>query len=447
MSIEISNSFKEWRIFKITKNNLRKILPASLKKWLKQQYFNLTIKPTLSKLHQKALVKIRKKDKIKAAFFLIHNTVWKYEGVYRLMENDDRFEPIVIVCPYVIYGQENMQREMNQAYNAFLTKGYNVVKTYNEATKEWLDIKKEIKPDIIFFTNPHEITKDEYYITNFLDRLTCYVPYGFMIANLQETQFNQPFHNFIWRCYYETQIHKEMSEKYADNKGSNVLVTGFPMCDIFLDKTYVSKDKWKIKDKSVKRIIWAPHHTIEDNDKKLAYSNFLNYHQFMLDLLKIYNGQIQIAFKPHPILKPELYKHSDWGIDRTDAYYKTWQSINNGQLEEEGYEDLFLTSDAMILDSSSFISEYCYTGKPSLFMVRDATISGKFNEYGAMAFNLMYKSQNTTDILNFINDTVLNGYDPLLKERAIFVDKYLKPPNNQSATFNIFNNIIREITQ
>ena len=78
-----------------------------------------------------------------------------------------------------------------------------------------------------------------------------------------------------------------------------------------------------------------------------------------------------IAFKPHPILKPKLYKHALWGKERTDAYYHCWETMENTQLEMSDYIDLFMTSDAMIFDSVSFMTEYLYTKKPALFLCRE----------------------------------------------------------------------------
>ena len=173
---------------------LKKTLPKSALEKLKAIVLNIksiAFKVKIKRVqanHKKALLLIKNKDKIKVAFFLIHDSVWKYEGVYRLMEKDERFEPIVVVCPYIVSGEETMLREMNQAYNSFTLKGYNVVKTYNENDKKWLNVKEEVQPDIVFFTNPHKLTKDEYYITNFLDCLTCYVQYSFHITYLHKAQ-------------------------------------------------------------------------------------------------------------------------------------------------------------------------------------------------------------------------------------------------------------------
>ncbi len=426
------------------RNIVKSLLPNATIKALKVIHFKFTL--LYIKLRQKqALCKISKKEKIKVAFFIINEQTWKCDGLYSLMERNKRFSPIIIVTPWTVFGEENMLKEMESCYNFFFRKGYNVVRSFNKETGEWLNVKKDIKPDIIMFTNPYALTKKEYYIDNFKPDITYYIPYGYTLANIQQSQFNLDFHNFIWKGFYETTTHKRMAEKYARNKGKNIEISGAPLCDIFLDKSYVPKDRWKIKEKSVKRIIWAPHHTIEDNKEVLAYSNFLSYHQFMLKLLEQYKGEIQIAFKPHPILKRNLYKHPNWGRKKTDEYYKKWENRPNGQLEESDYEDLFLTSDALILDSISFITEYYFTHKPSLFMIRDKSIYSKFNEFGEIAFNFMYKSHNQNELINFVEHIVINKNDTLSKERENFVNTYLKPPNNKSANQNIFDSIVNEV--
>ena len=57
-----------------------------------------------------------------------------------------------------LYGEDNMLREMNQAFNAFNKKGYKTVKTLKD-NGTWLNVRNEIKPDIVF-TNPYKLTKE-----------------------------------------------------------------------------------------------------------------------------------------------------------------------------------------------------------------------------------------------------------------------------------------------
>ncbi|MFH6958386.1 CDP-glycerol glycerophosphotransferase family protein [Flavobacterium aquidurense] len=396
--------------------------------------------------HQKALKKVRKKARIKVVFFLIHDSIWKYEEVYKLMEKDDRFEVIILVCPYIIYGEQNMIVQMDSSFDNFKKRGYNVIKALNEFNGEWLDVKDSIKPDIIFFTNPHKLTLNNYYISNFTNYLTCYAPYNFGNSHLFHEMHNQIFHNCLWKLFAETDYHKELSSTYAENKGVNVVTTGFPGTDIFLDKKYEAKDVWKIKDKNIKRIIWAPHHTIDDNTDFLSYSAFLIYEKFMKNLLNEYKGSLQIAFKPHPLLKNKLFEHKDWGKEKTESYYDFWMTSENGQLNEGDYIDLFFTSDAMIHDSGSFLTEYLYLNKPVLHTNRDERIKERMNLFGIQSFDMHYHAKNQNDIINFV-DKLLAGLDEKKVERELFFEENLMPPKKLTASENIYNEIVSNIFQ
>jgi hypothetical protein len=395
--------------------------------------------------YKKIVQKIKKKDKIKVAFFLIHESVWKYDDLYKLMESDHRFEPVVVVCPYMKDDPENMFFVMDQAYNTFHAKQFNVIKAYNEETNTWLGVKKEIQPDIVFFTNPHRITKAEYYITNYLNCLTCYVPYNFGNSHLFQMMHNQIFHNVLWRLFAETNIHRDYSVKYADNKGINVFVTGFPGTDLLLNRNYIPTNIWKQKDKKIKKIIWAPHHSIDNDISFLSYSSFLRYADYMLNIIDEYQGKIQIAFKPHPLLKKKLYDEASWGKEKTDNYYNSWNNMLNGQLVEGDYIDLFLSSDAMIHDSGSFLIEYIYTGKPVLHTNRDENLRDRMNAFGVLAFNLHYHAKNEKDIKAFI-ENLLNNKDEKKQERAAFLTSKLLPPNHKSASQNIYDEIVKQLS-
>ncbi|MEA2016528.1 MAG: CDP-glycerol glycerophosphotransferase family protein, partial [Actinomycetota bacterium] len=323
----------------------------------------------------------------------------------------------------------------------FDQKGYNPISTYNRTTRKWFDVKKEIKPDIVFFTVPYPFAKDEYYITNYLDSLTCYVPYAFMATSNYELRFNQLLHNLAWKLFYETPVHKKLAEQYARNNGKNVVVTGFPGFDMIINENYSPRDNWKIKEKSIKRIIWSPHHLMKEG---LKTSNFLDYYQLMLDIANRYRGKIQIAFKPHVMIKQKLYSYPEWGKKRTDEYYNKWRDLENGQLEETDYVDLFLTSDALINDSQSFITEYLCTGKPELFMISNEEVIKGWNECGERALSVLYQCRNKKELYSFINSVVLGERDPLKTERTRFLEDVL-PPNDMTASENIYKEILDAI--
>jgi hypothetical protein len=185
---------------------LKSLLPEWIKRPIRYMWCNISnlleyriINAQPSRHHQ-ALEKVREKKRIIVAFFVTHSAVWKYDGVFQLMEKDPRFEPVVVICPVINYGHENMLAEMQKAHDLFNNKGYKTIKTYIEEDESYLDVKKEIAPDIVFFTNPYQgLIKSEYYITNYRDTLTCYTTYSLPVTNLDEVQYNQLFHNILWK--------------------------------------------------------------------------------------------------------------------------------------------------------------------------------------------------------------------------------------------------------
>jgi len=400
------------------------------------------------RLHEKALIKLREKakrgEKVKVAFFAIFSSMWKLDGIYSFLLKDERFEPIIIVCPNQHYGREIMLNEMDKAYNMFKAKGFKVIKTYDEEKDSYLDIRKEINPDLIFYTSPYKgIIYKNYHITKFRDKLTCYVPYGFNAAALNESNYNNLFSQIVWKFFLETEMHLEMSKEYARNKSVNTVVTGYPGVDGFEYGSRNDAYGWKIKDPRIKRIIWAPHHTI-NNDTKLTYSNFLSYHEFMLELAEKYKDKIQICFKPHPFLIVKLYKHDEWGKEKTDEYYDKWKNGENTQINTDDYIDLFNSSDAIIHDSGSFTTEYLHCGKPCQYIMKETT-KAEFNRFGLMALDQYYQAWDKADVEWFIKEVVINGNDTMKKSRDKFYHEVLKYKRDKSAAENVYEYVCKEL--
>ena len=60
---------------------------------------------------------------VKVLFFALESSAWKYESVYRLMEQDPLFEPLVLVCPIVNHGGEYRLKKMRECYLYFKSNG------------------------------------------------------------------------------------------------------------------------------------------------------------------------------------------------------------------------------------------------------------------------------------------------------------------------------------
>ena len=156
---------------------IKKIIPSFAKRYANR--WRLKRKISESKQKQKqALHNLSNKKVINCVFFALFEEIWKYDTIYRLMEQNPRFNPIILVCPIVNYGHENMINRMEHCFSSFKIKGYRVIRSYNTHTDSYIDVRKALDPDIIFYTNPYKSLIDgRYYISNFMDKLTVYVPY------------------------------------------------------------------------------------------------------------------------------------------------------------------------------------------------------------------------------------------------------------------------------
>lgn len=378
---------------------------------------------------------------IKVLFFALDSSAWKYESVYRLMEQDPLFEPLVLICPIVNQGEEYKLKKMKETYSFFTNNGYNTLMAYDEATDTYIDAHN-LHPDIIFYTNPYSTLIDyRYYIYHLDDVLTCYCNYNYNNIRFKYT-CALDFHQLLWRYYVENEDNYEQIKQFYS--GKNCKMTGYPMIDSFLQHK-VQSWPWKLKDKNLKRVIWAPHHTIEGNTDDIALSTFLQYYDTMLTIAERYKDRIQFAFKPHPLLIRALYKHPEWGKERTDAYYETWANGDNTTLVTGNYVDLFCTSDAMIHDCGSFIVEYMYVNKP-VMILSDGKRLAQCNVTATNAYNCHYEGKNEEDIFAFIEGVIIDGKDSKADVRSDFYKKNLMPPYGHSVAENIINDIKQSIS-
>lgn len=361
---------------------------------------------------------------IDVAFLLTIPGMWKVDSLFKALEADPHYHPYVVIVPYSVYkGFSSIEVEATiERTREFISKkGYDYF-IPRDSRGRWQDIKRTLKPDIVFFTTPYKDIFPKYFVYHFRDTLTCYVSYGFTSLNLIKINFDLIFHNLVGAYFLETPFHKRIANENARNKGANAVVSGYPATEVFLRKDYKAADVWKKQDKPKKRVIWAPHHTI---DKSLGLSTFLLRCEDMLALAEKYKDSIQFAFKPHQLLKFKL--RQEWGDAKVDEYYRRWQEMDNTQLEESSYVDLFITSDAMIHDCGSFTTEYLFVQKPVMYLTHDQHFKERFNPFGLEAFDCHYQGGTVDEIEQFLHSVVIQGEDPLADRRQKFFADYLRP--------------------
>lgn len=416
--------FHSFKIF------LRKNLSKNLYTFLKNVYIKILSCFIYPLYHKGLIMYIKRKDKINIVFIASTLSMWRYQHIYRLLDRHPRFKVSIVILPFSRYSKEQQKNDIITLKAYFDSLGIQ----YFVQDSTSINILRNLSPDILFYPQPYcNLYNPEFDYLHFRNRLLCYYPYAFWMS-VNDWSYNMPLHNYAWKLFYSTELHRKDAEIYAINKGKNVEVVGYPNADDFLLKEHF--DVWRPQADCKKRVIWAPHYTIFSGGN-VKQSNFLWMADFMLELADKYADKIQFVFKPHPRLQTELYKHDDWGKDRTARYYAEWETRKNTQLEEGDFIDLFMTSDAMIHDSGSFCVEYHYSGNPVMYIAEnfEEQLTEK-GEFGKLAMRLHYVGKCKEDIVNFIENVILHGNDTMRQERKNFYKKYLLPPNGKSVAEN-----------
>ena len=152
-----------------------------------------------------------------------------------------------------------------------------------------------------------------------------------------------------------------------------------------------------------------------------------------------------VVLKPHPMLRKrmtdpdfkawcrriETNKYAEptslGTAEAFDAFMREWDSLPNaGIMDSGGYSGLFASSDAMILDSGSFLGEYMAFDKPMCFMNRNHTrteLLSMFNEFGKDLMGAVDIADEWTEVESFL-ESVAAGQDEQSPRRKFVIEKY-----------------------
>lgn len=375
---------------------------------------------------------IRQKKKIVVVFQVWNLGKWKCDSVYRAMTKSERFEPIIWIANQSNTSVQSCAVFKKELELYFKKRNYNFV-----IASTWSELEQFASPDITFIQEPYDFPINLPPNTN--NRLLCYVRYGLPNTLTQEGT-NFFLHNFTLFYFGENTIVATEFAEIMQNKGRNIVVTGHPIVDYLMEREEGMPSVWKKTGKELKKVIWAPHWTIEQQSF-FSVSTFLSLADVMVSLAIKYKDSIQFAFKPHPNLYDALCSHSAWGKQKTDAYYEIWATMENSQLENGEYRNLFQQSDAIIHDCGSFILEYMLVGKPCMYLSRGDT-EHLFNNMNLEALRCYTIGKTKEDIETFIQEQVIGDYDPYAEKRKAFCEKYLIPPHGKTAAENIIDAIL-----
>ena len=380
----------------------------------------------------KAVRKARKNNQpLKVAFMMIDPPYWKNEPLFKAMMDDERFMPTFWILDYPFARSEEIRSEMKAKCITYVQKN-NFPYFVDLSLRE---LRKTFKPNYLFVVFPYD-NHIPFKTSELKSELPCFIPYGY--SNMDNPRaYNGKKMRYFHRFYLESDYIQGEARKHMKNGAANTKVTGLPMSEWLISKQDNRTDN---RTDNRKCIIWAPHWTIDCDPKgSFTTGNFLQIADEMLELTQKYKDKVFFVFKPHPLLKRQLYNNKQWGKERANDYYRAWSEGSNTSLEEGNYADIFARSDAMIHDSGSFILEYLLMDKPCMYVPLPESQT-QFNRSTQQALECYQKGATAEDIDKFIQD-ILVGKDPLAEKRHAFIHSYLLP-NNQSPVQNIIEDLL-----
>ena len=398
----------------------------------KDEYNNL-----LDRVFKISVQKLRKKDKIKVGFVLYDSSMWCGDELYIQFENNERYEPTVFLCLRTDQSdKETVVKDFWHGVEQFKSKNINIV-----AVPEYnFEVPKQ---DILIFLTPYfEVLPNAFKPSSInIETLISYIPYGLNITTWDTS--NEIIEITAWKLFFETKERFENDDKNCKVGMLRGHYSGHPKMDKFF-KSWQLEYEWKTSQPNAVKIIYAPHFTI---DFGIRLSTFQHNYQFMYEYAKAH-PETSWVFKPHPNL---LFSAVSRGVFPNQAafeeYLQKWNDLPNAKVETGAYyQSIFATSDGMILDSASFISEYQYTGKPLLFLTNEYQ---RFNELGQQLMKVLYRvdGRDFNGISNFIENVLINGNDEMFETRRRFFDEHFnyKKINGILASEFIFKAIDQEI--
>ena len=376
----------------------------------------------MEKVFKASAKMIRRKDKIKLGFVLYLSAEWCGDDLYYQFVNDKRFETNIFLCRRLGGGTDN------ELFHKDFLRGIEQFKSHNLKVVPVDEINTDVPAqDVLIFLIPYFAKLPRVFrpANMTVKTLMAHIPYSFDIAIRSRGYYNRAMFHTAWRLFFSSKIGLEVYALYNSVELQRGIYSGYPRMDIFFDKKASFQFEWKMTHPDAKKIIWAPHWSINGVTN---YATFQWNYKFMYEFAKAH-PEISWVVKPHPGL---FFAAVDNGVfpstEKFKEYLQAWDDLPNAQVYTGAYyQAVFATSDGMIHDSGSFIAEYQFVDKPMIFLTRAGE---KFNGVGHAILEASYlvDGKDFDAIAKMIQKVFVKGDDYKAAQRREVFDKYLNYP-------------------
>lgn len=376
----------------------------------------------LEKVFAYNLERLSNKEKVTICFVVYADTTWSFDNLCRLFFADGRFEMFILAVMH-----DGFDMPFTSIKKFLETKG---IPVFNIRDSRWHDA------DIFIYQNPYFLAEKSADIFRMkIGKLCVIVPYAvFQGDDPDEHLETRRQSSCVWRfyCYtgnsYQYGIHKNIIGSL------NMRLSGYPKMDAMYEPVKNMPD-WA--QENAVRILFAP-------SMAWKYSAFMLVKEVMLEIAET-EKNVSWIFRPHPMLGTSLAANGQIkDLKEYETYLDRWRNLPNASVQIGGdYTDTFKTSDAMIADGTSFLTNYQYTRKPLLYI--RCGREEKLSEYGKKLYSCLYicDGEYGKIIRHFVNDVVIGGRDVLKEKRYKFFSENLdyRKMNGCTASEYIYRDI------
>lgn len=349
--------------------------------------------------------KIKYGEKLTVLFIIQYIPSWnKLEPLYSKMQNDDRFNPIIICVPLNIQSNVLLNDDFhNDTYEYFINHNYECVNSLCE-NGDWVDLRS-FHPDYVFHSRPYNHFMPRCYTSKKIKKyaLICNVLYGVNTTkNCHNVTLNTGYFKDTF-CYFAFDTSEQEFYMKRFKKGIRLQIQQcLPYGAIGLEQMIKAKSE-KHDKKFRKTVLWTPRWS---TDPVVGGSNFFKYIKTIKGLVEE-NQDVHFIIRPHPLMFDNFIKTGELTEEAVSRFKEYCLNATNIDLDEKKeYSDTFWESDILITDPSGIVPEYFVTNKPIIFCNSDIFTYTTSME---KIIESIYQAFNEDDIRKYFYDLIMDN--------------------------------------
>lgn len=381
-------------------------------------------------------VKVMRNEKIRIVFVCHRPQIWdSLEALCEKCMEDDAFDVTIVTIPnkkqLPELGLHHEQYMSEGAEEYFKNYPCRVIQGYDYDAKEWIDLRS-LHPDYLFFQTPYDICRPPEYHACEVVKFTnlCWIHYAlcFIGGDVVESSTPGYYLKYVKNIFIEAKemmgFYKKQTEESPISNQQNILWLGYPRLDNLENKMQRKNDSWCHDRGGAYRILWLPRWCTEEGN-----CCFFDYKDKLVDFVDGQRG-FDLLFRPHPQMFRNFTATGEMSEQEIKDYQqKIEESANAAFDQEEDYWKAFATTDVLVADATSLLSEFFITGKPVIYCHKE---NDSFIGVGEAVYEGFYVANNWEELEENL-ELLRTGKDPLKATREKLIKEIYDIPEKGAA--------------